>query len=195
MCVCDMYHLFLPQGDNVTGWIGLTRDSKNFLNWLWSDNEISDFRDWGPSEPSNEAGYDCVEIEEGKWNDISCNVKLPFFCSQVMRNFIVVEETMTWEEALVYCRTNYKDLVSILSLKELMVVQYKIGLAQGNYWWTGLRYLGNSWMWVNGDPLGANTVLLSQCPLAPFQCWALNKNFLGQGRSCEEQLGFICLSW
>ncbi|KPP71364.1 hypothetical protein Z043_109738 [Scleropages formosus] len=189
----EMEQILQTLGNQGTGWIGLYR-TLNSDKWLWSEGGNSTYRKWASGQPNNYFGENCVKVENGWWNDYFCGVHLPSFCSQEMRKMVVVQETMTWEEALVYCRTNYKDLVSLLSQKELIVAQQKIGVAQGTYWWTGLRYLGDRWMWVNGDTLNWTSLQLAQCPVKPFHCWALSSNPTGDNRFCEEQLGFICLA-
>ncbi|MFT7816833.1 hypothetical protein Z043-109738 [Arapaima gigas] len=184
--------LGIMDGENES-WIGLNR-ADNHSEWFWSDGSTSKYQNWASNQP-NECFRPraCVRVENQKFYDTDCNQTLPSVCSQKMREMVVVKEPLTWEEALVYCRTHYKDLVSLLSRNEMIVALRRTGAAPGTYWWTGLRYLGDRWMWVNGDPLGWTSVPLSQCPLQPFQCGALETDEPFQvSRDCEEQLGFIC---
>uniref|UniRef100_A0A3P9PZL0 C-type lectin domain-containing protein n=1 Tax=Poecilia reticulata TaxID=8081 RepID=A0A3P9PZL0_POERE len=86
--------------------------------------------------------------KEWKWKsgDDTCN----FFCV----NMVPVAEEKTWEDALDHCREKNTDLLSLLSFTESQMAQGEIqSSAYTEPVWIGLRYLGNSWMWVNGDPM------------------------------------------
>uniref|UniRef100_A0A3B5M4B3 C-type lectin domain-containing protein n=1 Tax=Xiphophorus couchianus TaxID=32473 RepID=A0A3B5M4B3_9TELE len=73
-----------------------------------------------------------------------------FFCV----NMVPVAEKKTWEDALDHCREKNTNLTSLLSLTESFMAQSEIKSSDyTEQVWIGLRYLGNSWMWVNGDPL------------------------------------------
>uniref|UniRef100_A0A3Q2CTJ8 C-type lectin domain-containing protein n=1 Tax=Cyprinodon variegatus TaxID=28743 RepID=A0A3Q2CTJ8_CYPVA len=63
-------------------------------------------------------------------------------------------ERKTWEDALEHCRKNDGDLISLLSEVENHIAHSRIHhSALTQQVWIGMRYLGDSWMWVNGDPV------------------------------------------
>uniref|UniRef100_A0A3B3RFC1 C-type lectin domain-containing protein n=1 Tax=Paramormyrops kingsleyae TaxID=1676925 RepID=A0A3B3RFC1_9TELE len=103
---------------------------------------------------------------------------------------------MAWEEALEYCRNHYQDLVSLASKMELTLALQKARNVQGMHFWTGLRFLDDSWLWVDGEPLTNGSWSadpLPKCPAEPFRCGALSTTTGSQEvRSCEEQLSYIC---
>ncbi|XP_057195116.1 macrophage mannose receptor 1 [Triplophysa rosa] len=56
-------------------WIGLFKDS-----WSWSDRSNTSFRFWNSSVSK---GQDCASVmvnQSGRWNEVPCNVSLPFKC-------------------------------------------------------------------------------------------------------------------
>lgn len=58
-------------------WLGL------HLNWIWSDNSSYFYKHWSSQEPKDEGGKRCVAAHmdnEGKWEDLNCDQKLPFMC-------------------------------------------------------------------------------------------------------------------
>lgn len=72
-------------------WIGGIRDaiySSTFLNgyytFKWTDGSVfEDFIDFAPEEPNmlNDKEFCLAQRgEDGKWNDLSCDVGLPFVC-------------------------------------------------------------------------------------------------------------------
>lgn len=62
-------------------WIGLFND-----NWVWSKKSNSSFRYWTEGAPPNNDETDKGALtllttqEEGKWRDMKCDNKYPFFC-------------------------------------------------------------------------------------------------------------------
>uniref|UniRef100_A0A3P9JLF1 C-type lectin domain-containing protein n=1 Tax=Oryzias latipes TaxID=8090 RepID=A0A3P9JLF1_ORYLA len=117
-----------------------------------------------------------------------------FFCL----NLIVVQEEKTWEEALEHCRENHDDLTSLLSETENRLARREIQdptITQRV--WVGLRFLGDTWMWVNGDPLEFQAWTQTgdpdqQCPVQK-RCGALSKQGEWVNRDCQEKLNFICV--
>ncbi|XP_037545805.1 snaclec alboaggregin-B subunit alpha-like [Nematolebias whitei] len=110
---------------------------------------------------------------------------------------MVVQKEKTWEEALKYCTSNQGNLSSLLSETENLLATKEIQQTSitGRVW-IGLRYLGDEWLWVNGDPLeywkkklGGEEYL--QCPLKR-RCGALTKQGEWESWDCQEKLSFIC---
>ncbi|NP_001314983.1 uncharacterized protein LOC555676 isoform 1 precursor [Danio rerio] len=138
-------------------WIGLFRDT-----WQWSDQSNSSFRYWSTGEPNNVGGNeDCAMISQypqGLWNDIPCHFQFPFVCHQdffVLHKdkLIVIQQNLSWSEALRYCRQNHVDLVSVQSVEMQRRVMNVVKLASTEAVWLGLHNFCsiNTWLWVNGD--------------------------------------------
>nr|XP_004541584.1 macrophage mannose receptor 1 [Maylandia zebra] len=130
-----------------TVWIGLFKDP-----WKWSDGSNSSFRFWRASQPSYLPNQDCVAAvfqDNGKWNKQSCSNQLNFVCHGE-GNMILIQENMTWIEALSYCRKHYFDLVDIKTKNIQDQVAQKAKNATSSYVWLGLRYTVqfNFWFWI-----------------------------------------------
>uniref|UniRef100_A0A3P8XUQ6 C-type lectin domain-containing protein n=1 Tax=Esox lucius TaxID=8010 RepID=A0A3P8XUQ6_ESOLU len=178
----------------VLTWFGMHRDPTNLTGWKWSGGGYTTYiGTWGWDQPSNGVGNVVVAIAWNLWYDMSPLNTCPFFCVQL----IVVTESKTWEGALEYCREQHTDLASLLSATELLQAQAESTEAQTttSYLWTGLVYLADSWLWVNGDPLeyegwpqgGAHL-----CPAWNLRCGAIGLTGLWENRDCQERLSFIC---
>ncbi|XP_039475620.1 macrophage mannose receptor 1 isoform X4 [Oreochromis aureus] len=127
-------------------WIGLFKDP-----WIWSDGSNSSFRFWRASQPSYLHNQDCVAAvfqDNGKWNEQNCSNQLNFVCRG--GNMILIQENMTWIEALSYCRKYYFDLVDIKTKNIQDQVAQKATNATSSYVWLGLRYTVqfNFWFWI-----------------------------------------------
>uniref|UniRef100_A0A3P9JLX4 C-type lectin domain-containing protein n=1 Tax=Oryzias latipes TaxID=8090 RepID=A0A3P9JLX4_ORYLA len=127
-----------------------------------------------------------------RWASKSLTSANGFFCL----NLIVVQEEKTWEEALEHCRENHDDLSSLLSETENRLAQREIQdptITQRV--WVGLRFLGDTWLWVNGDPLEFQAWTQTGDPeqQSPVQkrCGALSKQGEWENRDCQEKLNFI----
>lgn len=138
------------QGSPFSVWIGLFRDS-----WRWSDGSNFSFRYWD-MELFNDAQNNktCAVTlldRSGKWSSDDCNKEKPFFCYD--DKLVLINEDKTWEEALDYCRKNYRDLVSITNPDQQRVVEVKAVEASSLYVWLGLRYSCtlDLWFWVSDN--------------------------------------------
>eukprot|EP00064_Thunnus_orientalis_P005924 superscaffoldBa00000597_g5938 len=128
-------------------WIGLFRDP-----WKWSDGSNSSFRYWKPIQPNYLEGQDCVAAifkDNGRWNDLRCTGKRNFVCHG--GNLILIQENMTWTEAMSYCREHHFDLVYITSRDIQKKVAEKARNATSAHVWLGLRYTCNFdfWFWTS----------------------------------------------
>ncbi|XP_030635255.1 macrophage mannose receptor 1-like [Chanos chanos] len=138
--------------DNSSAWIGLFMDP-----WKWSDQSKSSFRNWAPGQPGNNVGTENCAVMQvnganvGQWHDFSCVNAKPFVCYE--DKLILINETLTWSEALNYCREHHVDLVSVHSEKIQKWVMKRVEKASTAHVWLGLRYsctLG-FWFWVSGE--------------------------------------------
>lgn len=65
-------------------WIGGSdQNIEDDFIWSRSGNKIT-FEHWSPREPNNLGDEDCVEMSASncKWNDKSCDSKIPFICEK-----------------------------------------------------------------------------------------------------------------
>ncbi|XP_032895245.1 lectin-like [Amblyraja radiata] len=65
-------------------WIGLN-DRCQEGNFRWADGSSYIYNNWSSGEPNNYGGVeDCVTVNrygDGTWNDVKCDISLPFVCS------------------------------------------------------------------------------------------------------------------
>ncbi|XP_008304373.1 snaclec VP12 subunit B-like [Stegastes partitus] len=138
--------------------------------------------------------------EKGEWHDSNGMFDDPFYCI----NVTVVEEKMSWEDALSHCREKQTDLPSLTSKTDLLLAQSEYTqstqVLKHNHTeqlWISLRFLGDRWMCVNGDPLEDEAWSQArgqdhQCPIRK-RCGALTKEGLWENWDCEDKLNFICV--
>uniref|UniRef100_A0A3Q1CCD2 C-type lectin domain-containing protein n=1 Tax=Amphiprion ocellaris TaxID=80972 RepID=A0A3Q1CCD2_AMPOC len=135
----------------------------------------------------------CLCVANGKWYDDRSSNPYYFYCMDV----IVEEEKMSWEDALSHCREKQTDLPSLLSETDLLLAQTEIKHKNiSEQVWMGLRFLGDRWMWVNGDPLEYEAWSRQggqdhQCPVRR-RCGALTRDGLWENWDCQDKLNFIC---
>ncbi|XP_076828391.1 macrophage mannose receptor 1-like isoform X2 [Brachyhypopomus gauderio] len=154
----DTILTLLSNQQKVIYWIGLTRnvDQNNNTIWVWSDRSNSTYKDWGTGQPDNQGRQEnCVELygsQSYKWNDDSCNMNYPFICYKKIP-LILVQQEMTWWEALSYCRQNHVDLVSVLTNETQGWVETVSKNASTTNVWLGLRHTCtlDFWFWVGEE--------------------------------------------
>lgn len=178
----------------VGKWIGIYTDSNNLTKWSGSDKE-----------PFCAPAFQTVKYATGMCGVVcnsmyacipaSCELNLSFYC-MLRFDVILVEEKMTWEEALDYCRNKYIDLVSLTSeiwMKEAVNISWT---AQTAHVWTGLRFLNGHLFWTTESALMYQAWSSGgepQCPARNLHCGALaQKEGIWQTRDCEEKLNFLC---
>lgn len=177
-------------------WIGLQRDPNNHTAWKWSGGGHITYQNWKYRQPDNNGGNqnNGVILGNGKWNDRSGSNTFYFYCMDVT----VEEEKMSWEDALSHCRDKQTDLPSLLSQTDLLLAQTAINHKHiSERVWMGLRFLGDRWMWVNGDPLKYEAWSKEggqdhQCPIKK-RCGTLTKEGLWENWDCQDKLNFICV--
>ncbi|XP_026999964.1 C-type mannose receptor 2-like [Tachysurus fulvidraco] len=170
-------------------WIGLRKEINGAIQW--TDGTILGFSKWKGGEPDNPPNKDCVFTNNNEWIHDDCNSKHKVFCYTWEPQIIVVQEMMNWEEALVYCRTNYTDLVGFADKIDYFVLNNRN--MKIRTLWTNLRFMDGSWFWVNQTSLLNSVTSLPSCPAKPFRCGARNvKAGVWENRDCKEKMNFIC---
>ncbi|RXN13585.1 macrophage mannose receptor 1-like protein [Labeo rohita] len=128
-------------------WIGLQKTGRD--QWQWSSGEPVVYLDWHYSQPE---GRDyCAMMRGGQWHDLRCSETNPFICNN--NKLIVINENLTWPEALKYCRENHMDLVSVHSEEIQHRVMNVVKRATTAAVWLGLHHSCNLgiWFWVSGQ--------------------------------------------
>uniref|UniRef100_A0A3B5A0N6 C-type lectin domain-containing protein n=1 Tax=Stegastes partitus TaxID=144197 RepID=A0A3B5A0N6_9TELE len=181
-------------GSISTGWIGLQRDPTSTPTWKWSRGGHVTYENWGSEQPNNCRGRENNGVihSNGKWYDRNGNLFYTFYCIDVT----VVEEKMSWEDALSYCRERQADLPSLTSMTDLLLTQTETYYITERLW-IGLRFLSDRWMWMNGVPLEDEAWPQAggqdhQCPIRK-RCGALTMYGLWESWDCEDKLNFICV--
>lgn len=191
----DQQELIRASDPNAYGWIGIYRDPSNMTGWKWSGGTYLTYQTWFGGSPTSSFYKHCAYTYKMKWYMRNCHSTCPFFCF----NVIVVTEEKTWEEALEHCREHHRDLVSLLSENELLLTLKEIRETTQlttERLWTGLRYLGDRWLWVNRDSLkyqawrqqGGEHV----CPGLDGLCGAVTMDGWWESWDCDKRLQFIC---
>nr|XP_055049385.1 C-type mannose receptor 2-like [Misgurnus anguillicaudatus] len=132
----------------ISVWIGLFSDS-----WEWLDKSDSTFRYW-ISKPSTIPNEICTEVkmkDQGQWNDEVCSNSQTFVCHE--DKLVLINESLSWSDALSYCRQHHVDLVSVDSEEIQRWVSGLVKQASTPEVWLGLRHscaLG-VWFWMNGQ--------------------------------------------
>uniref|UniRef100_A0A8C1R1P1 C-type lectin domain-containing protein n=1 Tax=Cyprinus carpio TaxID=7962 RepID=A0A8C1R1P1_CYPCA len=165
----------LNTGGVTAVWIGLFRDS-----WEWSDKSNSSFRNWAPNEAQgNEDATVLVKSgsRRGQWEDWPCNSQFTFVCHE--DQFILIKQNLSWSEAMVYCRQNHVDLVSVPSPQIEWRVMSVARRASTAAVWMGLHHYCsmNMWLWPRGE-------------VVCYQNWAAG-NGTGAHDCCEQRTGAI----
>ncbi|KAL6095120.1 uncharacterized protein ACO6RY_16384 [Pungitius sinensis] len=112
-------------------------------------------------------------------------------CSLFYREYHLINDPKTWDEAQAYCRQNHGDLATIGSRDDLDIL-WNMTEASGLYW-IGLR-MGTevSWKWSVGEP--ENIAVYTNWAAAPGSgsCGSVAVGGKWLAASCNSTLGFIC---
>ncbi|XP_073724370.1 macrophage mannose receptor 1-like isoform X2 [Misgurnus anguillicaudatus] len=126
-------------------WIGLT--NTGVYKWKWSMGDTVNYTNW---ETSIRANGNCAYMINGKWRDLNYGNQ-GFICYN--DKLVLINQNLSWSDALSYCRQNHVDLVSVDSEKIQRRVSGLVQKASTPEVWLGLRHscaLG-VWFWMNGQ--------------------------------------------
>lgn len=175
-------------------WIGLYRDADD--TWKWSGGKNASFFKWAQWGNASEENR-CVVRKRGQrgWYPFNCEMnKSPFYCFE--SSLALVKENKTWEEAIEHCRYQYTDLVSLPSESALVRTLQTSREAQTDQVWTGLRYLADNWLWMNGEVIeyqARSPGETPQCPAWSHRCGALSlEEQHWDSWDCADKLNFVC---
>jgi hypothetical protein len=50
--------------------------------WVWTDGSAWDYEDWGPNQPDNRPGEDCLDlaVDDAQFHDTQCTWVAPYVC-------------------------------------------------------------------------------------------------------------------
>lgn len=132
-------------------WFGLLRDDNSASNFRWSrSGEVKMFV-WNDNQPNPELNERYGVMINYRWHDAPSYVSFNFFCN----NMYVVSEEKTWEEALKYYRKHHKDIASISSDTEMMLIQRELNSSVSTeHMWLGLHFLAGEWLWMDRNAAG-----------------------------------------
>lgn len=187
-------------------WIGLYRNSTHRDKWRWSGGGEASVLFWASGEPEQKLGEDYGMLRDNGWHDVGPDDKTTFCCYSP----IVVRKRKTWEEAMGYCRQHHRDLASLLSETEMMLISKELLKTQSTEpVWIGLHFFSGKWLWVDGETTSYKAWGQGGepgCPNSKQVCAALrmkdtNSNFDNatnnfvyewEARNCDDQLPLIC---
>ncbi|XP_023820358.2 putative C-type lectin domain family 20 member A isoform X1 [Oryzias latipes] len=123
-------------------------------SWRWSatgQTSTTGYQSWDRANPDYlDAKETCVTIiGEGLWNDLTCNASHTFLCfnDQNKKNYVFINQAMSWSSAQQYCRKNYKDLAMIENQEENTEAQN--AKPSSDVVWIGLYR--EPWTWSDGS--------------------------------------------
>ncbi|XP_073724368.1 macrophage mannose receptor 1-like isoform X2 [Misgurnus anguillicaudatus] len=131
---------------NIGVWIGLYKTG--VYKWRWSMGDPVNYTNW---EINSEANDNCAYMINGKLNSQYCGQTSRFICYN--DKLVLINESLSWSDALSYCRQNHVDLVSVDSEEIQRWVSGLVKKASTPEVWLGLRHscaLG-VWFWMNGQ--------------------------------------------
>lgn len=185
----DLRSKMLKKGESEI-WIGLYKDDND--TWKWSGGEAASYFNWSKEEDSEDKR--CVLLDKKGWQRKKCRDEFHFACFN--SKLVLVKEKKTWEEAMEHCHNQRGDLVSLTSASAVARTLKTINDAHTDHVWTGLRYLADNWLWVNGDKVkyqAWSTGEAPKCPAWTHHCGVLSltgKHL--ESWDCADKLNFLC---
>ncbi|XP_073724364.1 P-selectin-like [Misgurnus anguillicaudatus] len=144
----DMKQLKKSVNNQMHVWIGL--NNSGVYKWKWSMGDPVNHTNLVINSSINGDG-NCVFMRNGKWNHQYCDQTSRFICYN--DKLVLINKSLSWSDALSYCRQNHVDLVSVDSEEIQRWVSRLVKQASTPEVWLGLRHscaLG-VWFWMNGQ--------------------------------------------
>uniref|UniRef100_A0A7N8X167 C-type lectin domain-containing protein n=1 Tax=Mastacembelus armatus TaxID=205130 RepID=A0A7N8X167_9TELE len=109
-------------------------------------------------------------------------------------NIAVVENKLSWPDALFYCRNFYWDLLSIRTEEEQRLVQEVLAMA--SFPLTNEYLNDGTWFWMTGQSVTYSNWKTTLVWQYTKQCGAMetSEGFFWRDLPCDEPLHFICLT-
>ncbi|XP_043938063.1 lymphocyte antigen 75-like [Protopterus annectens] len=183
-------------------WIGLFYNSSTG-QWQWSSGDHFMYLKWRNGHPAyNTIQEKCTSMGPlGTWNSSSCEEKKQFVClnDNTTVQLHLIQTSMSWSEAMLYCRAHYTDLVSITSTKMQRKVTGMALKAGSDAVWIGLRKerLFGQWLWVSGHLLDYTNWAACQSNDPTFgHCGLMSRTsrFKWTTSCCSVKHHFVCYS-
>ncbi|MBN2328676.1 MAG: hypothetical protein JXR73_16160 [Candidatus Omnitrophica bacterium] len=153
--------------NSVKFFIGLTF-SYELNRWVWENNENLQYTNWRPGEPNNYDlnEYCTVVYEDGGWNDIKkdhiynsvIELESPISFPEGYQwkynpnnghYYAYSSESFSWHDSNKEADNLGGYLVAINDEQELEWIHESFY----PFYWTGLIFENNAWIWINGDPV------------------------------------------
>ncbi|KAI7809621.1 hypothetical protein IRJ41_012963 [Triplophysa rosa] len=176
----------VDHGYNGSVWIGLYRSTQ--ISWVWSTENTALFHysNWNPGEPNG--NWECVKSFNGSWFDVDCALTFPFVCFNESTGYVHVNISMTWKDALSYCRQHHTDLASVTSPEQQRLINDESSV------WIGLSL--NSWLWSDGWGLFFRNWAAGHPSqtLGSGNCAAMSATDSGKWihPHCDQKFPFVC---
>ncbi|KAM8898817.1 uncharacterized protein AB9W97_009571 isoform 2-T2 [Spinachia spinachia] len=118
------------------------------------------------------------------------------------RKVTVVGERLCWSDALLFCRRNHWDLLTLSSQEEQSELQRLLGSAPfplTDHAWLGLRrhLMDAVWFWMSGDAMPFAKWLRGSAPRGqsdPCAGVGTGEAFQWESQPCDKLLNFMCQS-
>uniref|UniRef100_A0A8D2J1X2 Mannose receptor, C type 1b n=1 Tax=Varanus komodoensis TaxID=61221 RepID=A0A8D2J1X2_VARKO len=209
--------------DYWTGLNNLDFDS----GWQWIDNCPLRYLNWAPGSPSLESEKICgsMESNSGKWENKNCEEKLGYICKKGNSSsdasgtpsddskpvkcpdgwsgyaghcYHLNRDPKTWKAALLSCRKDGGDLLSIHHIEEYSFVISQLSYRPTDVLWIGLndRKTQMYFEWSDGAPVRFTKWQRGEpTHISDVQedCVTMSgENGYWSDYFCEEELGYIC---
>ncbi|XP_066441111.1 macrophage mannose receptor 1-like isoform X2 [Eleutherodactylus coqui] len=207
-------------------WIGLNSLHLN-AGWRWDGGGPFRYLNWLPGNPSEQSGVNCVVVNTGKntkWENKECKEKLGYICKKVPSKspevpssgtndpiscpsswipyngycYYLVKDRRIWKDAMLSCRKEEGDLVSLHNIEEASAVASQFEFGDAEYVWTGLNDLKTQlfFEWSDGSPVTYTTWQRgepSHLKSEQEDCVALStKDGQWADMMCEKTFPYIC---
>uniref|UniRef100_A0A3Q1AJY8 C-type lectin domain-containing protein n=1 Tax=Amphiprion ocellaris TaxID=80972 RepID=A0A3Q1AJY8_AMPOC len=123
-------------------------------------------------------------------------------CSDVIREYYVINTAMNWTDAQSYCRKKYNDLATVGNSENMMtLVSTATASGASREMWIGLRETGSaSWLWSVGESENSSGVVeytnwaKTGSASISSTCGAMRSDGKWLSSSCTTTRPFVCQS-